>query len=81
MGIYDSIKNQINQIKSLPKKLLGDRNLKKVVKKMKDGPKSAKQILYDFNENIVGILQQNDEPFIFSEPQIKEFVELLKDSK
>ena len=41
-------------------KIRNDKDLASLVKQMKRGPKTAKEILYDTEENIVGILQRNN---------------------
>jgi len=86
MGIYDNtpIKSStLAQKKSntthKKSKVIGSKKLKDLVKLMKNGPKSAKEILYDSGEHYVGILMQNDEPYLFDEKQIKEFTNLVKE--
>ena len=58
--------------KTNPKKILNDKSLTNLVKQIKDGPKTAKEILYDTEKNVVGVLQRNDEPFFLTISQIKE---------
>ena len=61
-----------------PSKILNDKDLTNVVKQMKSskGLKTAKEILYDTEENVVGILQRNNDPYLFSDKEQKEFLNL-----
>ena len=63
-----------------PNKILNDKDLTKVVLQMKStkGLKTAKEILYDTEENIVGILQRNNDVYLFDEKEQKEFIDLHK---
>ncbi len=63
-----------------PSKILNDKELTKMVIQMKTakGLKTAKEILYDTDENIVGILQRNNSPYLFSDKEEKEFMEIYK---
>jgi hypothetical protein len=58
------------------KKILNDKDLTSVVKRMKNGPKTAKEIIYDIDGNVVGILQRSGEPYLFDDKQVKEFLKL-----
>lgn len=58
--------------KADPKKILNDKDLASLVKQIKGGPTSAKEILYDTEKNVVGVLQRNDTPFFFTQKQVKE---------
>ena len=65
-----------------PKKILNDKSLSDLVKQMKStkGLNTAKEVLYDSEENIVGILQRNNSPYLFNEKEQKEFLSLYKEN-
>jgi len=65
--------------KADPQKITTKRDLSDLVKQLKNGPTSAKEILYDSDKNIVGILQRNDVPFFLDKPQTKELEKLLEE--
>ena len=65
--------------KADPKKILNDKSLTGLVKQIKNGPTTAKEILYDSDKNVVGILQRNDEPFFLDKAQTKELERLIKE--
>ena len=58
------------------KKIRNDKDLTSLVKQMKKGPKTAKELLYDTDENIVGVLQRNNEPYLFTEYEVAEFIKI-----
>jgi len=85
MSIYDSGVSPRNENrtktpprKANPKEILNDKSLSMLVSSMKNGPKSVKEILYDTEKNVIGVLQQNDTPFFFTDKQVKEFEKLKK---
>ena len=88
MSIYDngfgSTKSQRRAKQGAPSqkvdtsKILNDKELTGLVNKMKKGPKTAKEILYDSDENIVGILQRDNLPYLFSDSEAKEFIKIYK---
>lgn len=59
-------------------KILNDKNLTKMVQQMKRGPKTAKEVLYDTDENIVGILQRDNSPYLFSDAEQQDFIKIYK---
>ena len=65
--------------KANPKDIRNDKDLTTLVKQMKGGPKTAKELLYDTDKNIVGVLQRNDTPFFFTQAQVKELKTLQED--
>lgn len=60
-----------------PKEILNDSKLTDLVRRIPGGPDTAKEILYDVDKNIVGVLQRNNEPFILTKEQSKELEKLL----
>ena len=79
--IKNPLKGNLPPQKVDPKHIMNNRDLTKLVKLMKKGPKTAKEILYDHKKNIVGILQRDDTPFIFTEDQVKEFMRIINGVK
>ena len=85
MSIYENgprPKNK-NRTKEPPrkadtKKIRNDKTLTNLVNQISGGPTTAKEILYDTDKNIVGILQRNDDPFFLNPAQTKELERLLK---
>lgn len=59
-----------------PKSIRNDKDLTALVKQIKHGPKSAKELLYDTSKEVIGVLQRDDEPFFFTDAQVKEFKQL-----
>lgn len=89
MSIYENSGNDVktkakkranrgNSTKVDTSKILNDKALTLLVKEMKStkGLKTAKEILFDTNENIVGILQRDNSPYLFSSKELKEFLTL-----
>jgi len=54
------------------------KELQSVVKLMKKGPSTAKEILFDHDDNVIGILQRNDTPYFFTKEQQKEFLKIIE---
>lgn len=83
---YDTTKSQKRQSNKGPnlkvdtKKINNDKGLTEIVKQMKTakGLKTAKEIIYDYNENIVGILQRDNTPYLFDDKELAEFIKLSK---
>jgi len=74
--IKSTSRNNVPPQQVVPKKILNDQDLTSLVKKIKNGPSSAKEILYDSEKKIIGVLQRNDTPFFFSPQQIEELRKL-----
>jgi hypothetical protein len=79
MGIYENgpkptkvSRSKTPPQKVNPKQIRNNKDLTTLVQQIKGGPKTAKEILYDTDKNIVGVLQRNDTPFFFTQAQIKE---------
>ena len=85
MGIYENgpkpkaSRSKMPAQKADPKKIRNDKDLTSLVKQIKNGPKTAKEILYDSDKNVVGILQRNDEPFFLTQAQSKELEKLQEE--
>jgi len=84
MSIYENgVKSKASPRTKMPsqkadtKQILNDKNLSKLVKQIKNGPKSAKEIIYDADKNILGVLQQNNEPFMFDKKQLDTFNDIV----
>ncbi len=84
MSIYDNATSSVREKRTSkeatsPKKILNDKSLKDIVKQMKSGPKTAKEVLYDHEGNVIGILQRNDTPHFFSSNELKDFLKIAED--
>ena len=82
MSIYDNItetkatkrKSGGNQQKVDPSKILNDKNLTEIVKDTIPNFKtSAKEVLYDMDGDIVGVLQKDGNPYLFDDTEVKHF--------
>ena len=71
-----SRKNKLPSQKADTKQIVNDKDLTALVKQIKKGPQSAKELLYDSEKNVVGVLQRNGVPFFLSQSQIKELQQL-----
>ena len=81
MSIYENSKGASNKKSSHPqaaktKNIRNDKDLTALVKQMKKGPKTAKEILFDSDKSILGVLQRDGEPYMFSDAELKEFLKL-----
>lgn len=81
MSIYDNGPKPRARTKTPPqkadaKKIMNDKDLTSLVKQIKGGPTSAKEILYDTDKNVIGVLQRNDTPFFLTQAQAKELQKL-----
>ena len=84
MSIYDSgpspkrneNRNKVPPQKANPKDILNDKDLASLVKQIKGGPTTAKEILFDSDKNVIGVLQRNDTPFFLTTAQVKELEKL-----
>ena len=63
--------------KADPKQILNDKSLTELIKQLNGGPKTAKELLYDSEKNVIGVLQRNDTPFFLTQTQSKELEKLL----
>ncbi len=52
--------------------ILNSKSLTEIVKGMKNGPKTAKELIFDSKKNLIGILQRDGEPFFLTQAQIQE---------
>jgi len=78
-GIKESVKkNRMPSQKVDTKKILNNSGLSEIVKQIKNGPKTAREILFDTDDNPIGVLQRDYSPFFFNKQQLKEFLELTK---
>jgi hypothetical protein len=67
--------------KADPKEILNDQSLSALVKMIKNGPTTAKEVLYDTDKNIIGVLQRDNTPFFFTDKQSKDFTKIYKGKK
>jgi len=67
-----------NQTKSADTKAIrNDKDLTSTVKEFDRSIGGAKEILYDHEKNIIGILLRSGEPYFFSEKQSKDFTKFI----
>jgi len=81
MSIYDNMVGETRKVQKSstpPKDIKNSKNLTDIVKQMKSGPKTAKEVLFDHDGNVIGILQRNDEPYFLSPSEKKEFLKLAE---
>ena len=79
MSIFENVPRKRTKMpsqKTDPKQILNDKSLTDIVKGIKGGPSSAKEIVYDSDKNILGVLQNSGEPFIFDSKQLAQFTKL-----
>lgn len=69
-----------NPTSATKKRITANKKLKDITNLMKSKPKGAKMVLFDNEENVIGVLQQNDTPFLFSDAQVKEFSKLAQEN-
>lgn len=67
--------------KANTKEILNNQDLTLIVQQIKNGPKTAKELLYDTEKNIIGVIQRNDDPYFFDNKQVKELEKLIKGEK
>jgi len=77
MSIYESSVNEKSRASSV-KDIRNNKDLTSLVKQMRTGPKTAKEILFDHDDNVIGILQRNDTPYFFSSSEHKDFLSLAE---
>jgi hypothetical protein len=82
MSIYESSsttkKRTNSEISKSSKEIRNNKDLTSIVKQMKNGPKTAKEVLFDHVGNTIGVLQRNNEPYFFSQTEVKEFIKIQK---
>ncbi|MCK5536495.1 MAG: hypothetical protein KAI79_06690 [Bacteroidales bacterium] len=80
MSIYNSPSPRTSQYNSSqsPKDILNDKDINSLIKKIKPSL-SAKEILYDYNKELIGVLRRNNKPYFFNEEERKKFVRLYNE--
>lgn len=71
-------RNTSNQTKSANVKLIrNDKELTSIVKEFDKKIGAVKEVLYDHNKEIIGLLLRSGEPHFFSESESKRFLKFL----
>jgi len=84
MSIYDSgpslsKRGNVPPQSANPKQILIKEDISELVKQIKGAPSTVKELLYDVDKNLIGVIDGQGNPFFFNASQEKEMKKLLKE--